>query len=55
MEGRAGRIDELRHFLLAENRGQTVNFFRIWSIGDTPRLLESLNVEEPWRTQMGRY
>ena len=36
----AGRVDELRHFFLAENRGQTMSFLRIGSIRDAPRPFE---------------
>jgi len=47
MERSASRVDELRHFFLAENRGQAMNFLRIGSVSNTPRSFERLNIEKP--------
>src|SRR5271157_82582 len=55
MEGSARRIDELRHFFLAQNRGQAMSLFRIGGVGHAPRLFERLDVEEPQRTQISRH
>src|SRR5437660_12821608 len=55
MKRSARRIDELRHFFLAENGGQAMSLFRIGSVGNAPRLLQGLDVEKPQGTQMGRH
>ncbi len=55
MKRSARRIDELRHFFLAENGGQAMSLFRIGSVGNAPRLLQPLDVEKPQGTQMGRH
>ena len=47
MEGIVRRIDESRHFLLAQNRWYVLGSFRIGSLGCAPALLESFGVEEP--------
>src|SRR6266446_2077202 len=52
MKRSASRIDKLRHFFLAENRGQAVAFLRIRSVGNAPWLLECLDIEKPQSTQM---
>ena len=52
MKRSASRIDKLRHFFLAENRGQAVAFLRIGSVGNAPWLLECLDIEKPQGTQM---
>src|SRR5216684_6388556 len=46
MEGRASRIDESRHFLLAEDRWQVNGLLRVGSLRDAPGLLERLDVEK---------
>jgi len=55
MKRSARRIDELRHFFLAENGGQAMSLFRIGSVGNAPRLLQPLDVEKPPGRQMGRH
>jgi hypothetical protein len=55
MEGSASRVDELRHFFLAENRRQAVGFLRIGSVSNAPRFFERPDVEKPQRTEMVRY
>jgi len=47
MEGRAGRIDQALHFLLAEDLWQTMVLFRIGSVGGAPSPPECLAVKEP--------
>jgi len=51
----AGCIDKLRHFFLAENRGQAVGLLGIRSVGNAPRFLKRLNVEKPQGTQVVRH
>jgi hypothetical protein len=43
----ARRLEELRDFFLAKNRGQAMGLFRIGSVGDTPTFFERLKVKEP--------
>jgi hypothetical protein len=45
-------VDELRYLFLTENGGQTVTFLGIGSVGNTPRLLQRLEIEKPQGTQM---
>ena len=52
MEGSECGIDELRHFFLAENRGEAMSFLWIRSVRNAPRLLERLDVEKSQRTEM---
>ncbi len=52
IEGSRSSIDELRYFFLTENGGQTVAFLGIGSVGNAPRLLQRLDVEEPQGAQM---
>src|SRR5260370_31443550 len=47
MKGRPSRIDESRHFFLAQDRWKVLGSFRIGGLGCTPALLESLGIEEP--------
>src|SRR6266404_5297158 len=47
MEGSASRIDESRHFFLAQDRWNVLGTFRIGGFGCAPALLESLGIEEP--------
>ena len=47
MEGSASRIDESRHFFLAQDRGDMLGSFRIGGLGYAPAPLESLGIEEP--------
>ena len=47
MEGSVSRIDQSRHFFLAQNRGNVLGSFRIGGLGYTPAPLESFGVEEP--------
>src|SRR3984893_1403468 len=46
MVGSGRRIDESRHFLLAQDQRKVKYFFRIGSLGDAPRLFESLGIEK---------
>jgi hypothetical protein len=55
MEGSARCIDELRHFFLAEDRGQAMSLFRIRRVGDAPRLFQRLDVEKAQSTLIGRH
>jgi hypothetical protein len=55
MERSASRIDELRHFFLAENRGQAMTLFGVGSVGDTPRPFQRLDVEKTEGTEMVGY
>src|SRR5258708_1896620 len=54
MEGSAGRLNELRNFLLSEDRWQVMDPFRIGSVGDAPGSLERLTVKEPQGCQTDR-
>jgi hypothetical protein len=54
MEGSLSSIDELCDFFLAEDRWKAIILFRVGRLGDTPSLLERLNVEKPQRTQTVR-
>jgi hypothetical protein len=54
MEGIVSRIDESRHFLLAQNRWNVLGSFRIRGLGGAPALLESFGVEEPQRRKIYR-
>jgi len=47
MKGSASRIDESRHFFLAQDRWNVLGSFRIGGLGCAPALLESLGIEEP--------
>src|SRR6266481_1712619 len=47
MERSASRIDESRHFFLAQDRWNVLGSFRIGGLGCAPALLESLGIEEP--------
>src|ERR1700751_5148207 len=47
MEGIVSRIDESRHFFLAQDRWNVLGSFRIRGLGCAPALLESLGIEEP--------
>lgn len=51
----ASRIDKLAHFLLAENRGQAMNLFRVGTVSDTPRSFQRLDVEKTQGTEMVRH
>ena len=52
MKRSARRIDELRHFFLAENGGQAIAFLGIGSVGNAPGPLERLDVEEAQGAEM---
>ena len=54
MEGSASRIDESRHFFLAQDRGNMLGSFRIRGLGYTPASLESLGIEEPKSCKIDR-
>src|SRR6266481_4553300 len=54
MERSASRIDESRHFFLAEDRWNVLGSFRIGSLGRAPTLLESLGIEEPQSREIYR-
>jgi len=43
-------VDGLRYLFLTENGGQTVTFLGIGSVGNTPRLLQRLEIEKPQGT-----
>src|SRR5437016_13648348 len=47
MKGSTSRIDESRHFFLAQDRWNVLGSFRIGGLGCAPALLESLGIEEP--------
>jgi len=47
MEGSAGRLNELRHFFLADDRRQPMVLFWIRSVGDAQSSPERLAVKEP--------
>ena len=46
MQRRASRIDESRHFFLAEDRWQVKSLLRIRRLGNAPGFLEGFRVEE---------
>src|SRR5713226_1189451 len=54
MEGSASRIDESRHFFLAQDRWNVLGSFRIGGLGCAPTLLESLGIEEPQSREIYR-
>src|SRR5271169_2868204 len=54
MGRRAGRIDELNNFFLAEDRRKAMAPFWIRSVGDAPSPSERLGVEEPQGRQTDR-
>ena len=51
MEGRAGRIDQVFDFLLAEDLWQALVLFRIGSVAGAPSPPECLAVKEPQGSQ----
>src|SRR5260370_15866381 len=55
MEGRASRIDESRHFLLAEDRWQVNGLLRVGCFRVAPGFLECLDVEKAKRRQVLRH
>src|SRR5229473_3557580 len=55
MQRRASRIDELRHFLLAEDRWQVNGLLRVGRLGNAPGSLERLDVEKAQSRQMLRH
>src|SRR5438874_325610 len=54
MKGSASRIDESRHFFLAQDRWNVLGSFRIGGLGCAPALLESLGIEEPQSRKINR-
>jgi hypothetical protein len=52
IEGSRRSIDELCYFFLTENRGQAIALLGIGSIGNAPRPLERLDVEEAQGAEM---
>jgi len=46
IEGSRRSIDELSHFFLTENGGQTIALLGIGTVGNTPGTLEDLDVDE---------
>src|SRR5260370_17280979 len=54
MEGTVSRIDQSRHFLLAQNRGNVLGSFRIGSLDCAPAFLESFAIEEPQSCKIDR-
>src|ERR1035437_7745488 len=51
---RTGRVDQLRDFLLAEDRREAMCLFRVGCFGDAPGPVESLGVEKTQSRQAGR-
>src|SRR5260221_7331231 len=51
MVGGEGSLDDLRDFLLAQDRRKVQCSFRIGRLGDAPGLFESLDVEKPQRRE----
>ena len=55
MQRRASRIDESRHFFLAEDRWQVNGLLRVGRLGDAPGLLERFGVEKSESCQVLRH
>ncbi len=51
--GGTGRVDQLRDFLLAEDRRETMCLFRVGCFGGAPGPVESLGVEKTQSRQTG--
>src|SRR5215469_9490715 len=55
IEGSGRSLDELCYFLLTENGGQAIALLGIGSVGNAPRPLERLDVEEAQGAEMVGY
>src|ERR1700680_1201050 len=55
MEGRVSRIDESRHFFLAEDRWQVKGLLRVGRLGNAPGSLERFRIEESESCKMLRH
>lgn len=55
MKGEPCRVDQTRHFILAQHLRQVQNFLRIWCLGNAPAALQHLYIEEAQSGQALRY